>query len=218
MLKGALFRKLFKKGGDEMAKPILEPKAEPRPRPEMEKRPTWTMDVMILSNLNEISKAIDEAAMQVETGNLNSMIIWKAGLRQFYRNIKSFCDPSIDSISTNSFNQLDVLINMAQQTLPSNEKDINLTINLLANMNEMLYHLRNELFMRLVDIISPTRKAYGYAFDALPDKDKEQRIQDAEKKQEDQEAEKEYKQKIEAAKKEYEQKIGGVKPDGAQNT
>jgi hypothetical protein len=177
LLKGILYRKLF--GRENM--PKEEYTGEYR-KPEQEKKPTWTMDVMILSNLNEISKSIDEAAMQVETGNLNEVVTWKAGLKQFYRNIRSFFASDIDQIAVNTFNVLDSMINVAQRSLPSSEADMNKVIMLLANLNEMFYHARNELFMRLVEVWSPTRKAYDYAFSALPDKDKEARIAKAEKK------------------------------------
>jgi len=181
LLKGFLFRKLIEKEEKPMPRPIYRgEEKEVTWKPEQEKKPTWTMDVMILSNLNEISKIIDEAAMQVETGNLNEIVTWKAGLKQFYRNIKSFFAKDIDDIAFNTFKVLDEQISISRRSLPSSEAELNKVIMLLSNLNEMFYHARNELFMRLIEIWSPTRKAYDYAFSALPDEQKEARIAEAE--------------------------------------
>jgi len=157
-------------------------------RREIERKPTWTMDVMILSNLNQISQAIDQAAVEVETGNMNALLTWKADLLQFYTNIRSFFTPQIDEVARQSFENLDTKINIANRTMPTNQKDLNDTIGILRNLNMMFYHARNELFMKFIDIISPTRKALEYTYGALSKEEVERRVAKAENKEDMEEA------------------------------
>lgn len=138
-----------------------------------EKRPAWTMDVMILDGLNEISKSIDDAAMSVDAGDMSRMIDWRAGLKQFYRNIKSFFSEDLISITENSFVEVDRLLNMTDRSMPASEEGIKKAYMLLSNMNEMFYHARNDVFMKFIEIVDQRTKTTNYSFGALPQEERD---------------------------------------------
>ena len=141
-----------------------------------EKKPTWTMDVMILSNLNEIAKYVDESAVKAEGGDINAIIAWRAGLREFYRNLKSFLVPVIDKTIWDAFNELDKLINPVTRQLPTSQEGITKVYLYLDILTTMLYQARNDLFMRFIELISPLKKAYRYALGSLPKEEQEKII------------------------------------------
>lgn len=149
-------------------------------RREREKRPAWSMDVMILANLNDISKYIDEAAVRVYKGDLNGMVEWKAGLHQFYNNIKNYFDEKLTELTEDGFDYLDRMISPVARELPKDRSEMKKIIKVMENMNQMFYHARNELFMKFVEIMSPTEKATRYAFSALPDDELEEKIRERE--------------------------------------
>lgn len=150
-----------------------------RVRREPEKRPTWTMDVMILANMNEISKLIDDAAIRVDNGDVAAMLTWKATLKQFYRNIKSFFSTEDQETSENSFKVLDKMLSPTTRELPGGQRDLQLAYDILANLNELFYHSRNDLFMKFIEVMRPREKAASYIFSALPDAEKDRRVEEA---------------------------------------
>jgi len=135
---------------------------------EREKKPTWTMDVMILSNLNEIAKYIDDAAVKSETGDVNMLLPWKAGLKEFYRNIKSFLVPEVDNLAIQCFAELDKNLDPIARSMPNNEQELRRTFQLLDFQTTMMYHSRNDLFMRFIEMMSPIERSTRYNLQALP--------------------------------------------------
>lgn len=146
-------------------------------------RPTWTMDVMILANLSEIGKYIDDNAMKVKAGNLEFISDWRAALDQFYTNIKSFLNQDIVNVTNETFSRIEQDFPVGGRTIPNKMETIKGIIQKLQILNEMFYQARNELFMKFIEIISPTRKATEYAYSALPTKDREKKVEEAEAKE-----------------------------------
>lgn len=140
---------------------------------EKEKRPIWTMDVMIMSNLNEISRFIDENAIKAEAGDLNSFIEWKAGLKQMYRNLKSMLVEKVNGVIEETLNELDSLIDPTTRQISSNQTNIEKIYHLLNLATEMIYQARNELFLKMIEIMSPKEKGLRYALSSLPDEEVE---------------------------------------------
>lgn len=140
---------------------------------EREKRPIWTMDVMIMSNLNELSRFIDDNAVKAEAGDLNAFIEWKAGLKQMYRNLKSMLIEQVNGIIEEAFNELDKLIDPATRQISSSQKDVNQIYHLLSLATEMVYQARNDLFVRMIEIMTPKEKGLRYALSSLPDEEVE---------------------------------------------
>jgi len=145
----------------------------------LEKRPQWTMDIMILSNLNEIAKFIDNAAIDSKSGNLNALIKWKAGLAQFYVNIRSFLqtkivhtdkgDVKLTEYYDLAFTKLNEIIDPISRELPSSKELLTITFELLDWLTNELYINRNDIFMRFVEIMNPREKAIRYNLGGLPD-------------------------------------------------
>ena len=148
-----------------------------------EMKPTWTMDIMILSSLSEIGKYIDDNAMKVKAGNLEFLSDWRAALDQFYTNIKSFLTEDIRTVTNDTFSRIEVDFPIGGRTIPIEMGIVKSIIQKLQILNEMFYQARNELFMRFIEIISPTRKATEYAYSALPTKDREAKVLEAEAKE-----------------------------------
>jgi hypothetical protein len=158
---------------------------------EREKRPTWTMDVMILSNLNEIAKYIDDAAVRAETGDINALLNWKAGLKEFYRNLRSFLVPQADALAVTAFVELDKTIDVVSRLLPNSEQELRRTFQLLDYQTTLMYQCRNDLFMRFIEMMSPTEKSTRYNLQALPPAELQKKVDEKlrKKEQEDMEVE-----------------------------
>lgn len=134
-----------------------------------QKKPKFSMDLMIFGNINEINKMIDQSAFDVESGNLNSLFEWKAGLKCLSMNIESFIEnDSMLKTIEKTFNILDTLIDPYTQTLPSELTNLKKTILLLRNLNSILYEARNNYFMKIIKIMSTTEKIWRYALGSLP--------------------------------------------------
>lgn len=125
--------------------------AQPERKVDTDKRPIWSWEAGIFANLGEIGKWIDDNAMKCESGDMSYLFEWKAALRQFYRNIKSLLTESIRQIAEKSFEEIDSIIPMPSKTLPSSKEEIKKIMIILGNLNDMLYHARNELLIKVIE-------------------------------------------------------------------
>lgn len=150
-----------------------------------EKRPSWTMDVMILANLSEIGKYIDDSAMKVKAGNLEFLSEWRAALDQFYTNIRSFLNEDVKNVANETFFHIENNFPLGSKAIPEKVDVVRAIIQKLQILNEMFYQARNEIFMRFIEIMTPREKATNYAYSALPKAVRDQRIDDAIKKDEE---------------------------------
>ena len=157
----------------------------------IERRPTWTMDVMILSNLNEIAKFVDENATKAESGDFNAMIEWKAGLRQFYRNMQSFLTEQGMKLCDDAFAYLDTSIDSINRVLPGTSDDLAQSFKYLDFLNRLLYTARNDLFMKVVTIMSGTEKSVRYNLAALPGAQLDAKVEETLQKEDDAKARRE---------------------------
>jgi len=129
-------------------------------------RPVWSMDVMILSNINEISKAVSESAIQVETGNLNSIFVLRATLIELYDNMKSWLDDG-DTIQK-SFNKIDKKLMKSGFNLEEmNHNEFDQIKNSLNLIKRLLFEARNNLFMKFIVVRTEKERAEEYAFGRL---------------------------------------------------
>lgn len=141
---------------------------EPVKQKEIQTRTAFTMDMLILEELDILGKFIDNSAVKAEAGNINSLQEWKSGLKQFYRNIKSFLIPKIQDMCEDAFDQLDELLDPLANKIPNTTIEVQKTYKLVGFLTELLFNARNELFMRFVEIINPHTKAEEYSFSAMP--------------------------------------------------
>lgn len=146
------------------------------PQTPIELKSAFTMDIMILQELDIIGKFIDNSAVKADAGNINSLQEWKSGLRQFYRNIKSFLTIQIQELCEKGFEEFDHLLDPIAGVMPTSKTDIQKTYKLAGFLTELLFNARNELFMRFIEIVNPRRKAAEYAFSALSESEKEEAI------------------------------------------
>lgn len=158
------------------------------PKRPVDKRPQWTMDIMILSNLNEIGKFIDNSAIQARSGDLNALIRWKAGLSQFYVNVRSFLatkiiktdkgDVPLTAYYDTAFTKLNELVDPINRELPATKELVGVTFELLDWLTNELYMNRNDMFMRFIEIMNPREKAIRYNLGGLPDSELDKIVDD----------------------------------------
>lgn len=120
------------------------------------------MDVMILSNINEISKAVSESAIAVETGNLNAIFTLRATLIELYDNMKSWLDDG--QTIEKGFEKIDEKLMTSGFNLEEMDyKEFNKVRMSLNHIKKLLFQARNDLFMKFVVIRTEEEKAEEYA-------------------------------------------------------
>ena len=132
-------------------------------RQEREIKPVWSMDVMILSNINEISKTVSESAIQVETGNLNALFLLRASLIELYDNLKSWLDDG--NMIEDNFKKITTRLEKYGynvEKMPYNEFiQIKMSLYLIK---KLLYRARNDLFMKFVVVRTEDDRMKQYSF------------------------------------------------------
>jgi hypothetical protein len=128
----------------------------------VEVRPAWSMDVMILSNINEISKAVSQSAIEVERGNLNEIFTFRATLKELYDNIGSLFDD--DGVILDFFDKIDEKLSkygFNLEEMPySDFMQIKESLNLVK---KVLFNARNDLFMKFVVMRTEDDKMQRYS-------------------------------------------------------
>ena len=134
-------------------------------------KPLWSMDVMILSNINEISKAASETGILVESGDYTKIFELRAILKELYYNLESFIDEEGRKTIEEIFEKVDEKLDFENKGLNvANYEELIKVVEALNLIRRLLFKIRNEMFMRFVTVLSPKEKAILYSFGRLPEK------------------------------------------------
>lgn len=137
-------------------------------------KPLWSMDVMILSNINDISKAASETGILVESGDYTKIFELRAILKELYYNLESFIDKDGKETIEEIFKKVDEKLDFENKNINvANYDELLKVVNALNLVRRLLFQIRNEMFMRFVTVLSAKEKAMIYSFGRLPDKEEE---------------------------------------------
>jgi len=131
----------------------------------VEKKPVYTMDVMRLMNVNELSKTADFFYIDMEKGNKESIIPLRATLKTLFGKIKRFCKekyPTETLKVEEAFNKVDTTFNF--DTLTSNtEESFIQAKNGLILIKDIIDELIDEIWTKFYEILPEEERARMYS-------------------------------------------------------
>jgi len=131
----------------------------------MEIRPSYTMDVMRLVTINELSKFSDTFYIQIEAGNRQRIIPFRATLRVLFSKIKRFCSsryPNETEKLKEAFKKVDDNFDFEYINKNTEEKYIKAKRSLTL-IKELIDEIIDEIWVKSYDVLTEDQKATLYA-------------------------------------------------------
>lgn len=130
-----------------------------------EKRPVYTMDIMRLMTVNELSKTADFFYIQLERGARDQIVPLRATLKTLYGKIRRFCKAKYPEESLkveNAFNTLDTTFNFEYIEQNDEEKYIKAKKSLIL-IKELIEELIDEIWVKFYEVIPEEERARLYS-------------------------------------------------------
>lgn len=134
------------------------------------KKPSWSLDVKLISHLSDLLDQASDCAIQLENGDGGSYRMLKSFLYEVYLRLGgefdhkgNMLEPETKKQLKQAFEQLEKIEESQAGKSKMEIKDFNIIKGILRAIRGLLYVEQNRLFIKFVTIYTPAEKADRYS-------------------------------------------------------